>query len=51
MTAGGGPIEPAVERSPGRKLRLLAVDDEPRILRLMNAVLSGSYDLATAGDG
>ncbi len=51
MTAGGGSIEPAVERSPGRKLRLLAVDDEPRILRLMNAVLSGSYDLATAGDG
>jgi signal transduction histidine kinase len=39
------------ERSPGRKLRLLAVDDEPRILRLMNAVLAGSYDLATAGDG
>ena len=46
MTAGGG-----FERSPGRKLRLLAVDDEPRILRLMNAVLSASYDLATAGDG
>jgi signal transduction histidine kinase len=58
MTAGEGPVRPMVkppdqppERSPGRKLRLLAVDDEPRILRLMNAVLSGSYDLATAGDG
>ncbi len=51
MTAGEGPVEPAVERPPGRKLRLLAVDDEPRILRLMNAVLAGSYDLATAGDG
>ena len=55
MTVGEGPVErpgrPTLERSPGRKLRLLAVDDEPRILRLMNAVLSGSYDLATAGDG
>jgi signal transduction histidine kinase len=35
----------------GRKLRLLAIDDEPRILRLMNAVLAGAYDLATAADG
>ena len=51
MTAGHGPVEAPPERSPGRKLRLLAVDDEPRILRLMNAVLSGSYDLATAADG
>jgi len=51
MTAGQGPVEAPPERSPGRKLRLLAVDDEPRILRLMNAVLSGSYDLATAADG
>ena len=57
MTAEEGPVgrpdQPPkpLERSPGRKLRLLAVDDEPRILRLMNAVLSGSYDLATAGDG
>jgi signal transduction histidine kinase len=57
MTAGEGPVgrpdQPPkpLERPPGRKLRLLAVDDEPRILRLMNAVLSGSYDLATAGDG
>ena len=47
MTVGEGPVD----RPPGRKLRLLAVDDEPRILRLMNAVLSGNYDLATAGDG
>src|SRR4051794_34239162 len=51
MTVGGNSVEPPVERPAGRKLRLLAVDDEPRILRLMNAVLSGSYDLATAGDG
>ncbi len=47
MTVGEPPTEPVR----GRKLRLLAVDDEPRILRLMNAVLAGSYDLATAGDG
>jgi signal transduction histidine kinase len=47
MTVGEPPIEPVR----GRKLRLLAVDDEPRILRLMNAVLAGNYDLATAGDG
>jgi len=39
------------EAPTGRKLRLLAIDDEPRILRLMNAVLSGSYELAVAGDG
>jgi signal transduction histidine kinase len=55
MTVGAGPVEPSPhpsgERPTGRKLRLLAVDDEPRILRLMNAVLAGSYDLATAGDG
>ena len=30
---------------------MLAIDDEPRILRLMNAVLSGSYELAVASDG
>ena len=35
----------------GRKLRLLAIDDEPRILRLMNAVLADAYDLAVANDG
>jgi len=62
MTAGQGPVEPSTEprdqprgepreRPAGRRLRLLAVDDEPRILRLMNAVLAGSYDLSTAGDG
>jgi signal transduction histidine kinase len=51
MTVGGESVETPVARPPGRKLRLLAVDDEPRILRLMNAVLSGNYDLATAGDG
>ncbi len=51
MTAGGESVETPVARPPGRKLRLLAVDDEPRILRLMNAVLAGNYDLATAGDG
>src|SRR4029079_16094047 len=54
MTAGEAPAAPAIqppERPPGRKLRLLAVDDEPRILRLMNAGLAGNYDLAPAGDG
>jgi signal transduction histidine kinase len=35
----------------GRRLRLLAIDDEPRILRLMHAVLAGAYDLAVAADG
>src|SRR5664279_6488616 len=44
MTLEGGP-------QLGRKLRLLAIDDEPRILRLMSAVLAGSYDLTTAADG
>jgi signal transduction histidine kinase len=34
-----------------RKLRLLAIDDEPRILRLMNAVLAGVYELTVAADG
>ena len=43
MTTAGEPAPPS-----GRKLRLLAIDDEPRILRLMNAVLSGSYELAVA---
>ena len=42
MTAEGEP-QPGV----GRKLRLLAIDDEPRILRLMNAVLAGAYALGT----
>ena len=37
--------------SAGRKLRLLAIDDEPRILRLMNAVLAGVYELTVASDG
>ncbi|HET6148939.1 MAG TPA: hybrid sensor histidine kinase/response regulator [Polyangia bacterium] len=46
MTGAGEPEPPS-----GRKLRLLAIDDEPRILRLMNAVLAGSYDLTVAGDG
>jgi signal transduction histidine kinase len=41
--------EPDLNR--GRRLRLLAIDDEPRILRLMNAVLAGAYDLAVAADG
>ena len=35
----------------GRRLRLLAIDDEPRILRLMHAVLASAYDLEVAGDG
>jgi signal transduction histidine kinase len=46
-------MNPAGQAEPhlGRKLRLLAIDDEPRILRLMTAVLAGQYDLQTAGDG
>src|SRR5882724_8626664 len=46
MTADGEP-----QPSAGRKLRLLAIDDEPRILRLMNAVLAGAYELTVAADG
>ena len=42
-------VEPQTNH--GRRLRLLAIDDEPRILRLMNAVLADSYDLAQASDG
>jgi signal transduction histidine kinase len=41
----------AREATHGRRLRLLAIDDEPRILRLMNAVLANAYDLVVAGDG
>ena len=41
----------AHESTHGRRLRLLAIDDEPRILRLMNAVLANAYDLVVAGDG
>lgn len=47
MTIAGEPEPP----TSGRRLRLLAIDDEPRILRLMNAVLAGAYDLTVAGDG
>ena len=47
MTSAGEPEPPTT----GRKLRLLAIDDEPRILRLMNAVLAGAYELTVAADG
>jgi signal transduction histidine kinase len=46
MTSAGEP-----DLHHGRRLRLLAIDDEPRILRLMHAVLAGAYDLAVASDG
>ena len=34
-----------------RKRRVLAIDDDPQILRVMNAVLGKAYDLVVASDG
>jgi signal transduction histidine kinase len=46
MTTDGGPTA-----SHAQKLRLLAIDDDPRILQMMSAVLGGTYDLTVASDG
>src|SRR5450432_2599394 len=36
---------------PVRRPRLLAIDDDPAVLRLINRVLSGEYDVTLAADG